>query len=169
MLKKILIAVARVCTLGLPLHTQVTQADAEKYATQAEQYYQQGKYAKALEYFNKALAICLKVLGENHPDTATCYNNIGLVYDSQGNYAQALEFYNKALAIRLKVLGENHADTAVYYGNIGGVYSKQGNYAKALEYFNKALAIAQKVLGPDHPDTKQISAALQFVENKLSK
>ena len=57
MLKKILIAAALIGTLGLPLHAQETQADAEKYATQATQYYQQGNYAKALEYYNKALAI----------------------------------------------------------------------------------------------------------------
>ena len=80
MLKKILIAAALIGTLGLPLHAQGTQADAEKYAAQATQYYQQGNYANALEHYNKALAIQLKVKGENHPDTATSYNNIGLVY-----------------------------------------------------------------------------------------
>ena len=153
MLKKILIAAALIGTLGLTLHAQETQADAEKYATQAAQYYQQGNYAQALEFYNKALAIRLKVLGENHPDTATSYNNIGIVYDSQGNYAKALEYHNKALEIRLNVLGENHHYTATSYNNFGAVYDNQGNYAKALEFYNKALAIRLKVLGENHPDT----------------
>ena len=152
MLKKILIAAALIGTLGLTLHAQETQADAEKYAIQATQYYQRGSYAKALEYHNKALVILLKVKGENHPDTATCYNNIGKVYRQQGNYNKALEFYNKALAIELKVKGENHPDTAASHYNIGLVYGMQGNYAKALEFFNKALAIRLKVLGENHPD-----------------
>ena len=36
----------------------------------------QGKYAEAQPLFEKALAICRKVLGEEHPDTATSYNNL---------------------------------------------------------------------------------------------
>ena len=115
-------------------------------------YDNQGNYAKALEYYEKSLAIDLKVFGENHPDTAMSYNNIGGVYYDQGNYAKALEFLNKALAIKLKVSGENHPDTAASYNNIGGVYDAQGNYAKALEYSEKSLAIWLKILGETHPD-----------------
>jgi tetratricopeptide (TPR) repeat protein len=44
----------------------------------------QGRYAEALQYFQKALAIQLAVLGENHPDVATSYNNIGDVYPRRG-------------------------------------------------------------------------------------
>ena len=116
-------------------------------------YDNQGNYAKALEYYEKSLAIDLKVFGENHAATAMSYNNIGAVYAQQGNYAKALEYYEKSLAIDLKVFGENHPDTAMSYNNIGGVYYDQGNYAKALEFLNKALAIKLKVSGENHPDT----------------
>ena len=115
-------------------------------------YYAQGNYAQALEFYNKALAIQLKVLGENHAATATSYNNIGLVYAAQGNYAKALEYYEKAQGILRKVYGENHPNTAASYNNIGGVYAAQGNYAEALEYHEKSLAIRLKVFGETHPD-----------------
>jgi tetratricopeptide (TPR) repeat protein len=75
-------------------------------------YFHQGDYDKALEWYGKALAICEKVLGKEHPDTATTYNNIALVYDSQGDYGKALEWYGKALAICEGVLGRGHPDTA---------------------------------------------------------
>ena len=39
-----------------------------------------GEYDKALEHYQKALAIELKQLGPEHPDVATSYNNIGLVH-----------------------------------------------------------------------------------------
>ena len=113
----------------------------------------QGEYTKALEWYEKALAIKEKVLGKEHPDTAKTYNNIATVYDSQGKYDEALEWHQKALAIKEKVLGKEHPSTAVTYGNIGKVYNCQGDYDKALEWFQKALAIAEKVLGKEHPDT----------------
>jgi len=55
-------------------------------------YDNQGEYPKALEWFQKALAICEKVLGKEHPDTAMTYNNIAMVYNNQGDYTKALEW-----------------------------------------------------------------------------
>ena len=68
----------------------------------------QGKYEDAEPYFLKSLEIYEKVLGENHPDTATSYNNLAGLYKSQVRYEDAEPFYLKALEIREKVLGENH-------------------------------------------------------------
>jgi len=116
-------------------------------------YFHQGDYLKALEWNQKALKICEKVLGLEHPSTAATYSNIALVYDNQGDYLKALEWNQKALKIREKVLGLEHPSTATTYNNIAGVYSRQGDYPKALEWYEKALEIDEKVLGLEHPDT----------------
>jgi len=113
----------------------------------------EGEYPKALVLHNKALAIREKILGLEHPDTATTYNNIAALYDNQGNHPKALGLYNKALAINEKALGLEHPDTATIYHNIAGVYNNQGNHPKALGLYNKALAIREKILGLEHPDT----------------
>ncbi|MDR0469050.1 MAG: toll/interleukin-1 receptor domain-containing protein [Peptococcaceae bacterium] len=113
----------------------------------------QGDYAKAMEWYLKALAIAEKVLGTEHPDTATTYHNIAGIYRKQGDYPKALEWHSKALAIREKVLGTTHPDTAAAYNNIALVYDNQGDYAMALEWFSKALDIKEKVLGTEHPNT----------------
>ncbi len=110
-------------------------------------------YTLALDALNEALEVGEKVLGKEHPSTATTYNNIAGVYDSQGDYPKALEWYQKDLAISEKVLGKDHPDTATAYNNIALVYSRQGDYPKALEWYQKALAIREKVLGKDHPST----------------
>ncbi|MCL1913178.1 MAG: tetratricopeptide repeat protein [Eubacteriaceae bacterium] len=117
-----------------------------------------GEYTKALELNKKALAICEKVLGVEHPSTATTYNNIGGVYSDQGDYPKALEFYGKALAIREKVLGVEHPSTATTYNNIGGVYSYQGDYPKALEFYIVSYKIFFVVLGDSHPNTETVMA-----------
>ena len=113
----------------------------------------EGDYPKALEWYYKALAIAEKVLGLEHPHTATTYNNIAGVYNNQGDYPKALEWYYKGLAIYEKVLGLEHSSTATAYNNIAGVYHDQGDYPKALEWYNKALVVDEKVLGLEHPST----------------
>ena len=112
-----------------------------------------GKYDEALEIAQRHVELSEKLFGENHPDTAGSYNNIGVVYYNKGDYDTALEYYNKALTVRQQVLGENHHSTATSYDNIGMVYNDIGNYDKALEYYNKALVFRRQVLGENHKDT----------------
>ena len=71
-------------------------------------YVSQGNYSEALKWHRKALSIREKVLGKEHPDTATTCNNIAVVYASQGNYSKALEWYRKTLLIEEKLLGKEH-------------------------------------------------------------
>jgi tetratricopeptide (TPR) repeat protein len=109
-----------------------------------------GQYKEALEWYMKALAIREKVLGTDHPCTASTYNNIAIVYYAQGEYEKALEWYNKALAIREKVLGQEHPDTACTYANIAIVYYEQGYYDKALEWHMKGYLGFLHKLGEVH-------------------
>ncbi|WP_333803344.1 tetratricopeptide repeat protein, partial [Sulfurospirillum sp.] len=126
---------------------------AKSYAILGVIYDSKGNYDKALEWYEKALKIREKVLGSNHPDSATTYNNIAGVYHSKGIYDKALKWYEKALEIREKVLGLNHPSTATTYNEIARVYHSKGIYDKALEWYEKALEINEKVLGSNHPDT----------------
>ena len=43
----------------------------------------QGKLDEAKPYMEKALAIDIKVHGEEHPDVAVSYNNIATLYQAQ--------------------------------------------------------------------------------------
>ena len=98
----------------------------------------QKKYEQSLSYFQKVLEIRIKELGEKHPDVASCYNNIGDLYDNQRNYSQALIYYQKAIAIREEMLGEKHLDLTSSYNNIGLLYANQGYYTQALIYVSKS-------------------------------
>jgi len=70
-----------------------------------------GQYDKALEHFQKSLAIQLKQLGPEHPYVATCYNNMASVYKTKKDLAKAKEYWEKAYAIYLNKLGPSHPDT----------------------------------------------------------
>lgn len=127
----------------------------------AKEYYEKaGDYSKenyklslALEYYNKCKTICLKRLGEKHPDTAISFNNIGEVYHERGEYDKALDYFNKATAIREKIFGKDHPDTAMLYNLTGTVYWNKGDNKRALKYYIKALNIREEKLGENHLDT----------------
>ncbi|MCB4773630.1 MAG: tetratricopeptide repeat protein, partial [Sulfurovum sp.] len=118
--------------------------------TIGEFYIHLAKYDKAIELLEETLTI---ELGENHPFTATSYNNIGSAWKSKGEYDEAMKYHEKALKIKLATLGENHPFTATSYNNIGSAWKSKGEYDKAIEYHEKALKITCATLGENHPFT----------------
>ena len=93
----------------------------------------------------------LKALGEDHPDTATSYNNLASTLRAQGKYAEAEAMHRRALAIKLKALGEDHPSTATSYNNLAETLGAQGKYAEAEAMHRRALAIRLKALGAGPP------------------
>jgi tetratricopeptide (TPR) repeat protein len=110
------------------------------------------KYDTALEYYNKSLKIIIESLRPNHPNIATSYNNIGLIYYNKGEYDTALDYYNKSLKIRIESLSPYHPNIATSYNNIGLIYDNKGEYETALDYYNKSLKIRIESLPPNHPN-----------------
>jgi hypothetical protein len=66
-----------------------------------------------------------KVLGEEHPDTASSLNNLALLLSEQGSYQEARPLYERALAIREKVLGEEHPYTRQVRQNLTTLDTQQ--------------------------------------------
>ena len=62
---------------------------------------EQGKLPEALTMLYDALAIFEKILGQDHPDAAKTYGNMGCVYQSMGDFPKALECHNRDLEIKL--------------------------------------------------------------------
>ena len=65
----------------------------------------------------------LKNCGNNHPDFATAYNNIGIVNNTKWELYKAIDCINKCLEIGFKIFGDNNKDTANAYKNIWMVYN----------------------------------------------
>ena len=128
-----------------------------------------GEYAKAEPLYQEALRIRQKVLGPEHPDTATSLNNLAVLYQDMGEYAKAEPLYQEALRIRQKVLGPEHPDTAMSLNNLALLYQAMGEYAKAEPLYQEALQIWQKVLGPEHPDTAKSLDNLALLEFDLGR
>ena len=65
-------------------------------------------YQNAIRVYEQALAKHREVLGENHPSTATDYNNLGEAWHSLGQYRKASENFEKALDIFRGTLPKGH-------------------------------------------------------------
>ncbi|MFN3694360.1 MAG: tetratricopeptide repeat protein, partial [Ignavibacterium sp.] len=115
-------------------------------------YRQLGDYDKALEYFNRALTLRLKLLKNNHPLISSSYNNIGNVLFDIKKYDFAIEAHKKALEIRLINFGEDNPQVAASYNNIGNSFFRKENYDSALAMYQKSLSIRNKSLKENHPD-----------------
>jgi tetratricopeptide (TPR) repeat protein len=110
-------------------------------------------YLQAAPLLRDALAISEKVLGPEHPGTATSLDHLAGLLQDQGDLAGARPLYERALAIREKVLGPEHPMTASSLNNLGLLLYAQGDLGGARPLYERALAIFEKVLGPEHAGT----------------
>ena len=72
-------------------------------------------YSAALQSHQRALAIRLKLFGEDHESTADSYRLLGVAQYNMHDYRAALQSHQRALTIRLKLFGEDHESTAANF------------------------------------------------------
>ncbi|MFI9297546.1 tetratricopeptide repeat protein [Streptomyces gardneri] len=113
----------------------------------------QGQLTRATSHLQRALALLVRVLGGDHPDTLTTRNNLAGAYESAGNLARAIPLYEQTLTTSERVLGEDHPDTLTSRNNLAGAYAATGDLARALPMHEQTLTDRARVLGEDHPDT----------------
>ena len=148
------------------INSDISNEMAELLEIIANFYEHNNQYDNALKFYKKTLNIDLKLYGENHPNIAISYNDIGLIYKDIAQYNKALFYLNKALEIFLKNIN-TASDIAMSYNNIGLVYQDIGDYRKALDYHNKSLKIKLKIYGENNPKTTISYNNIGIVYNSL--
>lgn len=94
-----------------------------------------GRYPEARPPFEQALAVHEKVLGPEHPGTATSLNNLGSLLRAQGELTAVRPYYARALAVSEKVLGPDHPNTATSLNNLVSLLHAQGELTAARPYY----------------------------------
>jgi tetratricopeptide (TPR) repeat protein/DNA-binding CsgD family transcriptional regulator len=103
-------------------------------------YLSQYDFAKAREYFERALQLNN---GLNNPVTeASLYNNLGIVYKENKDFDKAFTYYTKALAIRQDL--KDTIGMAQTYNNLGDALCLTGKYPEAIEALNEALRMSRQ-------------------------
>ena len=66
-----------------------------------------GDFTSALQSHQRALAIRIKLFGEEHKSTADSYSQLGVTQHKMGDFTSALQSHQRALAIRINCLEKN--------------------------------------------------------------
>jgi tetratricopeptide (TPR) repeat protein len=136
-----------------PKEDHLAYQSAQARDEQAEALEAQAKFAQAQPFYEQALEIRRRLLTDDHPLTASSYNNVALNLNAQGKYAQAQPLLEKALEINRRLLTDDHPHTANSYNNLAYNLNAQGKYAAAQPLYEKALEILRRLFTDDHPDT----------------
>ena len=72
-------------------------------------------YSAALQSLQHALAIRIKLFGEDHESTTDSYRQLGVTQNNMHDYNAALQSQQRALPSRVKLFGKDHKSTANSY------------------------------------------------------
>jgi tetratricopeptide (TPR) repeat protein len=116
-----------------------------------------GDYTGARTYFENALEIRRRVLGEEDVETARSYNNLGALLCDLDDFQNSQAMLEKALALRLRLLGEAHVDTAETLNNLGILHLTQQHNGPASDYLQRALTLYEAILGAEHLTVAEVA------------
>jgi tetratricopeptide (TPR) repeat protein len=128
--------------------------------------YRLNDYGLSLSYFNRSLAIALKLA--NNQLAANLYNNLGSVYYRQNSFTKALNSFNKSSEMFTTL--KDSANVVQCAQNSGNIYLALHLYYKAEGYFVRANAGAKKIGLNDITIITDLALAQTYIaENKFKR
>ncbi|CAF0752547.1 unnamed protein product [Adineta ricciae] len=109
--------------------------------------YIMGDYNEALHTQHKAVMMSERVLGIDHPQTATEYIHMALYSFANGHATNAAKLLCRARYIILACCGETHPQISLIDSNLGLILQSYGDYENALKYMEKSLELNKKFYG----------------------
>jgi tetratricopeptide (TPR) repeat protein len=113
--------------------------------------YEDGRYAEALRYHERAFERYRARFGPEHLEVAMLLQARGDTLAALGRYADALRLLEQALSTRESALGTRHPRIAATLGSVANVLLALGRRTEAIASYRRALTIAEGALGPAHP------------------
>ena len=71
-------------------------------------YHSCGYFAKGFEYMQRALSVLTLVAGDVHPEIASIYLNLGMMFQETENHEAAVSSYISNLNQNVSLLGEEN-------------------------------------------------------------
>lgn len=136
---------------------------AESYNNMALLYATIDRHELARDYYDRAIVLRRRVLGEDHPTTSFSLTNLATLLVQIGRAEEALPAFREALAIRRNAFGPKHPAVASVLYQMGWTKANLEQYDQAREYYEQALAIRREVMGDDHPSVAVLYNAMASV------
>ncbi|MDD2466182.1 MAG: tetratricopeptide repeat protein [Desulfobulbus sp.] len=131
------------------------QADAKTVALAQRElaytYVLSGQYQKAGPLYKESMTVLAQKLGQEHPEMAVSWQQIGEFQETMGEYDKAVSLYKKALAILEKKRGPEHPALAAILRKLAALCVELELEPEAVPLYEKLVRIQEKALRPTHP------------------
>ena len=84
---------------------------------------------RAIALHEQILADSTRILGNDHPGTLSCRNNLAYAHRLAGDLDRAIPLFEQTLADRQRVLGPDHPDTLTTRSNLANACHAGGTWA----------------------------------------
>ena len=121
----------------------------------ADRYMDLAMFAEALPLQESALATRRKVLGDDHIDTLSSINNMGVLLQWWGKLSEAEPYLRECLERKRRVLGDDHRETIAAIANMGSQMIYLGKPMEAEPYYKEALERSRRL--QDEPNDPMIN------------
>lgn len=130
--------------------------------SKARTHFEQGRFDESIQWAKQALALSVRIHGNEHLVTASAMNTLGKALKKRGDFRGAEAMFRDSLAIRERLLGPVHRDVAISLNNLAVTYQELGDYTRAESLHLRSLAIAEAAV-PPHTDL--VAASLNNLGN----
>ena len=110
-----------------------------------------GQYPKAGPLYKESMTVLAQQLGQEHPEMAISWQQIGEFQETMGEYDKAVALYKKALAILEKKRGAEHPALAHIIGKLAALCIELEMEPEAVPLYERLVRIQEKILRPTHP------------------
>ena len=131
-----------------------------------------GDYVEAEALVRRALAMRIRLLGEEHPDVEDGHESLAAVLRATGRYVEAEQEIRGAQEITGSTFKDEHPYSASVLVWLGGLHRDQSDLAAAESHLRRALALYGERLQPDHPhvgSTKNELAWVRLIRRIMSR
>jgi tetratricopeptide (TPR) repeat protein len=111
-------------------------------------YHAQGKFGLAEEAYRKALDLKIQLFGEEHFETAPCFQNLAAVHSARAQYDKAEPLYLKAISIKEKAYGETSEELLTPLKNLLMLFQKMERSAEAEKLESRIKSIEPPPANP---------------------
>ncbi len=123
-----------------------------------------GKFAEAVDWWTRALAIQDEVLDRDHPMRMTTLSNLAAALVDLGEYARAERMLVEALAVRRRTLGDTSGQVASTLRELGRLATRLGKNDEAESRYREAIEIHREnnaSRGIEGSEARELGLALQ--------
>jgi tetratricopeptide (TPR) repeat protein len=110
-----------------------------------------GQHQKAGPLYKEAMTTMARQLGQDHPEMAQCWQQIGELQETLGEYDKAVSLYQKALAIFEKKRGPEHPALAAILDKLAALCMELEMEKQAVPLYERLVRIREQALRPTHP------------------